>query len=204
MTNILIFRSKAGNVSDYDYYWTGKQIAFKLVTDESKSACVLDRNTIKFLDTFSNGTFKYVLLGEQLISDFYGFALPKNFYLNYEFNRRLVQLLEFGIIKQIFDLYLRFYKATGWKHEAKQPEVLHFEHLKFWFQIWFFLSMFSFLIFLFEKLGKQISSSLRFSHMSLEKCCQIFFRERSLKKKNLKVVRNSKKSVMLKSKKAWE
>jgi hypothetical protein len=150
-------------VSDSEFYRHRKtETAKKLINDELKTACVLDSSGIKYLDFLTKGKFTYTLISQRLISDFYGFALPKDYFLNDEFNRRTVQLLESGIIKGIFDKYYRMYGAKGWKAESEGPQVLTFDHLEFWFELWLVLIIVCSLSFVVEHLTKIIALNIKF------------------------------------------
>lgn len=77
------------------------------------------------------------MLSQKLVSDLNGFAFLMNHYINDEFNRRTVQLLESGVINGIIKIFNDVYHVHEWKDDAIEPQVLTFDLLKFWFQLWF-------------------------------------------------------------------
>jgi hypothetical protein len=102
------------------------------------------------------------MISERLISDFYGFSFLKNHFVNEEFNRRTVQLFESGIIDGLLKYYISLYHAVGWKAEDEGPQVLEYDHLESWFQLWFGCLIVSLLSFLCEHFKKIFTGRLTF------------------------------------------
>jgi hypothetical protein len=169
----MIFRSQIVHISDFDYFRFKKSaIAFEIIIDESKTACIVSQDTIRHLDFISRGKFKYATFSERLISDFYGLSLPKNHFIVEEFNRRTIQLLEFGVIDGLAKRYDFFYGAVGWKAEGEDPQVLSYDQLESWFQLWLgclIVSLFGFFCEHFQKFCVRRWPSLNF-RLTIKSC----------------------------------
>jgi hypothetical protein len=144
-------------VSNLDFYRLGQShLAMKIINDNSKSACVIGGDALKQIEYQSKGKFNYTLLSQRLMTEFYGFSFQKYHFINEEFNRRTVQLLEAGVIDAIFKHYDNIYKIIGWKSEPEGPQVLTYDHLEFWFELLVILLMICLLSFIGEHLTQYV------------------------------------------------
>lgn len=183
-----------------DYFTNqGKGIHLNLITDDSKSACILERDAIKYLDARTKGKFKYTMLSERVMSDLNGFAFQKNHFVSDEFNRRIVQLLESGVIDGIFKMYNSIYHVHEWKDDDEGPTVLTFDRLEFWFQVWFYCLIASVLSFVFEHLANKLTFELSLKQMFVH---MIDFCHKRIRKQKLKYLKSKiKKSTTVRKKK---
>lgn len=151
---------------------------------------VLSSDAIKYYDAMSKGKFKYAKLSQRLVSDLNGFAFPLNHYINDEFNRRTVQLLECGVIDGIIKIYNIIYHVHGWKNDDEGPQILTFDSLEFWFQLWFGCLLISLAGFCLEHFAK-----IYVSKFSLKKALRSVIRfklfcGKCIRRRKLKIVKS--------------
>jgi hypothetical protein len=71
-----------------------------------------------------------------------------------------VQLVETGVINGLFSYYNNLYRAVGWKSEVEGPQVLTYNHLQFWIELWGCLLILSLASFVCEHFSKFFSSKV--------------------------------------------
>lgn len=118
-----------------------------LLADGVKKAVITDTNHVSSLAKLSNGTFKYKIMKEKIISDHLSFIMvdPNNF-LRKTFNHKMQQLVEAGIAKKIVNDATKTFKLVG----AEGPEILTLNHLEVWFIIWLYGLLVALLVFVVE------------------------------------------------------
>jgi hypothetical protein len=106
-----------------------------LLADGSNNAFITDTEHLAYLEKSYNGTKKFTLLKEVVLSDYLGFKFINSDLMFHSVSRIIGQLFESGIAKWIVD------NETPRKARQNQPEPvpLTFHHLGVWFYV--FLSM---------------------------------------------------------------
>lgn len=119
----------------------------KLLPDGSNRGFITDTSYLSLMLYYTNGTFKYTQLQENIISDHFGFQFAVNNFIYNAFNRKVVQLVEAGIAdRNIKD----FCSQCAPKEETSDPLILTHEHLGIWFLVWLGCLLLCFMCFLVE------------------------------------------------------
>lgn len=103
----------------------------KLLRDGSNCAFVTNTQYLKYLEKSFNGTKKFTVLKERILSEHWGFMFHVTDYMYKTFNRRIIQLVESGIS----DLMIRQETKVIPKIEEYKDTPLGMEHLENWFII---------------------------------------------------------------------
>jgi hypothetical protein len=113
-----------------------------LLADGSNNAFITDTQHLAFLEKSLNGTHKFTVLKEVVLSDYLGFRFPNNDIMFASVTRIVGQLFESGIAKWIVDN-----EHVQPIQEESGPVPLSFHHLDVWFYV--FLAMITVTTFVF-------------------------------------------------------
>jgi hypothetical protein len=106
-----------------------------LLADGSNNAFITDTEYLRFLEKSLNGSVKFTVLKEIVLSDYLGFTFNENNFLLKPVNQIITHLYEAGITKLIID------RETEVKYLETVAErvKLSMDHLGVWFYVYAFM-----------------------------------------------------------------
>lgn len=119
-----------------------------VLMDGSRTGIVVASDQLYVLVNRSKKKFQHRVLQEKIITNHVGFLLPPNSFIYEGFNRKIVQLVEAGLMQRYVAEHTGDYKEP--EEEDGDPVVLNLDHLGIGFEICLLFLTIAFAVFIFE------------------------------------------------------
>jgi hypothetical protein len=125
-----------------------------LLADGANNAFITDTEHLNYLEKSLNGTKKFTVLKEIVMSDYLGFKYYNNDFMLKPISRIIGQLYESGIAQRIVDNEA----ALNYEETSTDPVPLSWKHLGIWFYISLGLLIPAVLVFFVEQYVHELKS----------------------------------------------